>query len=54
MRLHTPVPIIGREVKTELTLEGIKIPRGTNVEVNIFALHHNEAVWGEDYNVSDP
>ena len=52
MRLHTPVPSISRAVEEEFVLDGVTIPVGVNVEINIHSLHNNEAVWGTDYNVN--
>ena len=50
--MHTPVPIIGRGVEKEFVLDGVTLPMGCAVEVNVHALHHNETVWGEDHNVN--
>ena len=52
MRLHSPVPMIGREVDREFVMDGVTLAPGTFVEINIHALHHNKAVWGEDHNVN--
>ena len=49
--MHSPVPIIGREVEKEFVMDGVTLPEYCGVEINIRALHHNEAVWGKDHNV---
>ena len=44
-----PVPVIGREVQESLDIPGIgTIPAKTNVFMNIYSMHHNPHVWGED------
>ena len=53
MRLHSPVPFIGRELSQELTLEGVTLLPGTFIDINICTLHHNPHVWGENYQVSE-
>ena len=52
MRLHTPVPLVMREVEREFELDGVTLPVGTTVDVNIHLMHNNKAVWGDDYQVS--
>ena len=52
MRLHCPVPFIGRELSQELTLEGVTLLPGTFIDINICTLHHNPHVWGENHQVS--
>ena len=51
LRLHTPVPIIGRQVETEFEMEGVTLPTGTLIDVHIHQMHINKAVWGEDCQV---
>ena len=49
MRLHPPVPIIQRETNQEFQLEGVTLPPDTFIDIFIYLLHHNEAVWGADH-----
>jgi len=50
MRLHPPVPIIGREITEDLeVMPGKVIPSGTFVAINIWSIHHNTHVWGDDH-----
>lgn len=49
----TIVPFVARELKEELTLDGVKLPAGTSVEVQLYTLHHNPTVW-EDTMKFDP
>ena len=52
MRLYSPVPFIGRETKNPIKVNGIDIKPGTMIEISMFCVHHNEAVWGKDHMVS--
>ena len=51
MRMHAPVPTIGREVQDELVVDGVTIPAGTNIQMSLNGMHHNEDVWGDDHEV---
>ena len=53
MRMHSPVPIIGRQVSNEFELHGITLKPGTFVDMMIFLSNHNQDVWGPDHYVSD-
>ena len=52
MRLHSPVPIIGRETTREFELDGVTIPPGTFISIFLYLLHHNDEVWGPNHWVS--
>ena len=45
MRLHCPVPFIERETTKPVTIDGVPLPIGTIVGVQIYNLHHNPTVW---------
>ena len=47
-----PVPNIARQLEKPLTIDGITLPPDSMVHMNILAMHHNPAVWGEDHDVS--
>ena len=54
MRMHPPVPIIGRTLDTPLEIDpGKVIPAGTKVTTMIYNLHHNPEVW-PDHMTFDP
>lgn len=48
LRLHTIVPFLGRELKEDLVLDGMKLPAGTNIDIQVYQLHHNPQVWEDD------
>ncbi|KAK7088100.1 hypothetical protein V1264_022062 [Littorina saxatilis] len=45
MRVYTIVPTISRQVSSPLTIEGVHIPKGVVVDINIYQLHTNPNVW---------
>ena len=48
MRLNPPVPFIAREATKDFELDGVTLPEGTRLNIAIYLLHTNKAVWGED------
>ena len=54
LRLFSPVPIIGRELKNPLEIDGHIMPAGTFIDIQICTLHHNEHVWGKDHDEYKP
>jgi len=47
MRCHCPVPFIERELTNDLVIDGITLPKGSVVDIQIYNLHHNPVVWDE-------
>ncbi|XP_053373938.1 cytochrome P450 4A2-like [Mercenaria mercenaria] len=45
MRFYCPVPIVARKHSEPITIDGIEIPPGPRVDINIYAIHHNPQVW---------
>ncbi|XP_077512103.1 cytochrome P450 4V2-like [Amblyomma americanum] len=41
LRLFPPVPIIGRVLEEDLTIDGYKIPKGVTCFINMYSLHRN-------------
>jgi hypothetical protein len=52
MRLHSPVPFIGRVTHQDTEVCGKRIPAGVNTDIVIHNLHHNPHVWGHDHQVT--
>ena len=50
MRLHTTVPSVNRNLTKPLDVDGHTLPPGTTINLNLYGLHHNPEVWGENYN----
>ena len=53
MRLYPPVLEIHRQLSKDTELNGIVIPKGTRVTVNMPSLHHHPDIW-ENPNEYDP
>lgn len=54
LRIYPPVAMIGRELTKPMKLDEHVLPVGTPVEINIWNLHHNPEVWGDDHMTYDP
>ena len=50
-RLHSPVPVISRELENEMVMDGVALKPGTMIGIMPVLVHHNEQVWGKDHNV---
>ncbi|XP_070536660.1 cytochrome P450 4F3-like [Ptychodera flava] len=57
LRLHPPVPAIGRKLERSIVIpykgEKVTIPAGQRILISILSLHHNQRVW-EDPEVYNP
>ncbi|XP_053374970.1 cytochrome P450 4A2-like isoform X3 [Mercenaria mercenaria] len=45
LRFYSLVPIVARKHSEPITIDGIEIPPGPRVDINIYAIHHNPEVW---------
>lgn len=55
MRLLSPVPIVARQTNDHLKLSnGIILPSGVQIAIDIFHLHRNTDIWGLDANTFNP
>lgn len=54
MRLYTPTPVIARHTSNEIQLASGTIPKETMVILDIFHLHRNPMIWGENALEFDP
>ena len=54
LRLYPPIIATIRRSKADVELGGYKIPRGTELLVPILAVHHDQALWGNDANEFNP
>lgn len=45
LRIHPPVPILGRELMEDTVISGVTVPAGTNVSIPIYALHRDPSVF---------
>eukprot|EP01080_Neovahlkampfia_damariscottae_P008182 gene8182-10_t len=45
MRLFSPAPGVGRTTTKDVILEGYKIPKGTSIFLDIYAMHHSVEIY---------
>lgn len=49
LRMHPPVPFVGRKITKEVEIDGVKFPTGTRFTLHIYNLHHNPHVWEDPF-----
>ena len=49
IRLHSPVPAVGRDAETEVDLGDRIAPKGIHFQINIWVMNHMENLWGRDH-----
>ncbi|XP_060647490.1 probable cytochrome P450 313a4 isoform X2 [Drosophila nasuta] len=55
MRVLAPVPIVARQTMQDVRLSnGVVIPKGVQIVVDIFHLHRDKKVWGENAETFNP
>ncbi|KAJ1281698.1 hypothetical protein BS78_04G325900 [Paspalum vaginatum] len=57
LRLYPPSPNVQRQALEDVPVGGkteMTIPRGTNMWVDVVAMHHDAALWGDDANEFRP
>ncbi|CAH1274351.1 CYP4F2 [Branchiostoma lanceolatum] len=54
MRLHSPLALIERKMLEDTVIDGVTVPKGYDVAIHLYGLHHNPAVWGPDHMEFDP
>ncbi|KAG6658543.1 cytochrome P450 734A1-like [Carya illinoinensis] len=54
LRLYPPAIATIRRAKADVDLGGYKVPCGTEILVPILAVHHDQALWGNDSNEFNP
>ncbi|XP_013107123.2 probable cytochrome P450 313a4 isoform X1 [Stomoxys calcitrans] len=55
MRIFTPVPLVARQNSKDLKLSnGITLPAGIQICINIFTMHRRKDIWGSRANIFNP
>lgn len=55
MRVLAPAPQVARENTQDIQLSnGIVVPAGTQIIINMFALHRRKDIWGPDADMFNP
>lgn len=45
LRMHPPAPKISRLIRKTTVINGMKIPKGTDIAIDFLELHRNESYW---------
>ncbi|XVE58531.1 hypothetical protein DITRI_Ditri04bG0176700 [Diplodiscus trichospermus] len=48
LRLYSPGPNVQRQARQDIKVDNLVIPNGTNMWIDIVAMHHDPATWGDD------
>ncbi|KAH8312633.1 hypothetical protein KR044_011827 [Drosophila immigrans] len=55
MRLFPPIPIIARQAMEDVRLSnGIVIPKGVQIVLDLFHMHRDTKIWGENAEIFNP
>ena len=54
LRLYPPIVATIRRAKADVELGGCKVPSGTELLIPILAVHHDQAIWGNDAHEFNP
>ncbi|XWS50512.1 hypothetical protein CRYUN_Cryun12cG0092900 [Craigia yunnanensis] len=54
LRLYSPAPNAQRQAREDIKVDNLVIPNGTNIWIDVVAMHHDRAIWGDDVNEFRP
>ncbi|CAN6842691.1 unnamed protein product [Brassica oleracea] len=54
LRLYPPAPNAQRQARKNIEVNGRLIPNGTNIWIDVVAMHHDPKLWGDDVNEFKP
>jgi len=54
LRLYPPSPNVQRQAREDIQVNDLLIPNGTNMWIDVVAMHHDPKLWGEDANEFKP
>ncbi|KAJ6386457.1 hypothetical protein OIU78_016377 [Salix suchowensis] len=54
LRLYPPSPNVQRQAREDIQVNELLIPTGTNMWIDVVAMHHDPKLWGEDVNEFKP
>ncbi|KAG4998234.1 hypothetical protein AAZX31_10G222200 [Glycine max] len=54
LRLYPPAPNVQRQAREDIKVDDITVPNGTNLWIDVVAMHHDPEVWGNDANEFRP
>lgn len=54
LRLYPPAPNVQRQAREDIQVDNLKVPNGTNMWIDVVAMHHDPELWGKDVNEFKP
>lgn len=54
LRLYPPAPNVQRQAREDIKVDDLTVPNGTNLWIDLVAIHHDPEFWGEDANEFRP
>lgn len=54
LRLYPSAPNVQRQARGDIQVNDLTIPDGTNMWIDVVAMHHDPNLWGEDVNEFKP
>ncbi|XAR53661.1 hypothetical protein NMG60_11022298 [Bertholletia excelsa] len=54
LRLYSPAPNVQRQAREDIGVGEATVPKGTNVWIDVVAMHHDHSLWGDDVNEFRP
>ncbi|XVF50834.1 hypothetical protein PTKIN_Ptkin04bG0135700 [Pterospermum kingtungense] len=54
LRLYSPAPNAQRQAREDIKVDDLVIPNGTNIWIDVVAMHHDPEIWGDDVNEFRP
>ncbi|KAG5077866.1 hypothetical protein JHK82_056561 [Glycine max] len=54
LRLYPPAPNVQRQAREDIKVDDISVPNGTNMWIDVVAMHHDPELWGKDANEFRP
>jgi cytochrome P450 len=54
LRLYPSAPNVQRQARGDIRVDEVTIPNGTNMWIDVVAMHHDKALWGDDVNEFRP
>ncbi|XP_022774119.1 cytokinin hydroxylase-like [Durio zibethinus] len=54
LRLYSPAPNAQRQAREDIKVGDLIIPNGTNMWIDVVAMHHDPAIWGDNVNEFRP
>lgn len=54
LRLYPPAPNVQRQAREDIQVDDVTVPNGTNMWIDVVAMHHDPELWGDDVNEFKP